>query len=446
MNAILGYAQLMLRDPNLAPGAKENLRIIGRSGEHLLALINDILDMSKIEAGRMELNPATFNISRLLNDLTAMFRLRADAKGLRFEMMTDGETVFYVVADEGKIRQVLINLLGNAVKFTQFGHIKLRVTLEQRDTTQLWLSASVEDTGVGMTEEDQQKLFRPFTQARDSVDSLNGTGLGLAISQKYARLMGGDITFTSQLGRGSIFRFEIPVGPGDAGIALKRTVPRQVMALQEGQEVPRILVVDDNFENRDWLIKLLSSIGFAVRGAEDGKAAIKLWEAWRPRLILMDIHMPVMNGLEATQRIKKDPRGEETIIVALTASAMDGDRREVVESGANGFVSKPCREDELLELMRSLLDLKYNYAEAHESEGQLGAAASAVSKESLRQLPRELIEEIHEATLAGNKKLLDDLIVKVREVAGAKAAGGLQELADKYDYDALTQLLEEARR
>jgi PAS domain S-box-containing protein len=446
MNAILGYAQLMLRDPKLGADARENLKIIGRSGEHLLALINDILDMSKIEAGRVDLNPVTFNLSKLLNDLTAMFRLRADGKGLRFEMLADGEALPYIVAEEGKVRQVLINLLGNAVKFTRLGHIKLHVTLESRETGQLWLAASVEDTGAGMTEEDQQKLFRPFTQAKASTDSLKGTGLGLAISRKYARLMGGDITFTSQPGSGSVFRFEIPVGHGDAGVAMKRSVPRHVIALQPGQEITRILVVDDNRENRDWLMKLLSSIGFAVRGAEDGEAAIRNWQTWHPRLILMDVHMPVMNGLEATERIKKDPRGKETIIVALTASAMDGDRQAVVQSGANAFVSKPCREDELLETMRSLLDIKYDYAEADESECQPAAAGLALSAESLRQLPRELIEEIHRATLTGNKKLLDRLIVKVREVGDTRSGDGLKELADKYDYDALTQLLEEVCR
>jgi PAS domain S-box-containing protein len=446
MNAILGYAQLMLRDPNVGADAKENLKIIGRSGEHLLALINDVLDMSKIEAGRVELNPVAFNLSKLLNDLAAMFRLRAHAKGLLFEMSVQGESVPYIVADEGKVRQVLINLLGNAVKFTRLGHVKLHVTLKQRESDQLWLSVRVEDTGSGMTDEDQQNLFQPFTQGTASEDSLKGTGLGLAISRKYARLMGGDITFTSQSSSGSLFLFEVPVGRGDAGVATKRSVPRHVIALQEGQKIPRILVVDDNFENRDWLMKLLSSIGFAVRGAENGEVALRNWEAWNPELILMDVHMPIMDGLQATERIKKDPRGKQTIIVALTASAMDGDRQAVVESGANGFVSKPCREEDLLETMRRLLDIKYDYAQADESECQPAAADSVLSAESLRQLPRELIEEIHMATLTGNKKLLDQLIVKVCELGDARSADCLKELADKYDYDALTQLLEDVCR
>ena len=215
MNAILGYAQLMLRDPTLGQDAKANLAIIGRSGEHLMGLINDVLDMSKIEAGCTELSPVTFNLPVLLDDLAAMFRLRAQAKALRFEMLVSGATRPYVVADEGKIRQVLINLLGNGIKFTQHGQIEMHVEVEARSTGQVWLSACVEDTGPGLTEEEQSKLFMPFTQTSRGVHSQEGTGLGLAISRKYARLMGGDITVSSKRGQGSIFRFEIPIEPGD---------------------------------------------------------------------------------------------------------------------------------------------------------------------------------------------------------------------------------------
>jgi PAS domain S-box-containing protein len=442
MNAILGYAQLMLRDTGLGTDGKENLKIIGRSGEHLLGLINDILDMSKIEAGRTELNPAAFNLPRLLDDLAAMFRLRAEAKALRFEMSVDGESVSYVVADEGKVRQVLINLLGNAVKFTQLGQIALHVTLEQR-TDQLWLSARVEDTGSGLTEEEQMKLFEPFTQTSRGLQSQEGTGLGLAISRKYARLMGGDITVGGQKGRGSIFRFEIPIGRGVPGIGVKPSTPRRVAALQAGQEVSKILVVDDHFESRDWLIKLLTSIGFSVRGAENGEAAIRIWEEWSPRLILMDVHMPVMGGLDATRRIKADPRGKETIIVALTASAMVDDRRAVAQSGADAFLGKPCGEDELLEKIRALLDVAYDYEEIGRAESQPLGDIAALSA-ALAQLPLELVEELRHATMTGNKRSLDKLILRIPEAGDAESARALKELADKYQYDALTRLLEEA--
>jgi two-component system sensor histidine kinase/response regulator len=378
MNAILGYTQLMLRDPCLGTEAKANLKIIGRSGEHLLALINDVLDMSKIEAGRTELSPVTFSVSRLLDDLATMFRLRAEAKGLRFEMLVDVESAPYIVADEGKMRQVLINLLGNAVKFTQLGQITLHVTLDRR-VNRLWLSARVKDTGPGISEEDQRKLFEPFSQIRHGLHSQEGTGLGLAISRKYAQMMGGAITLASRPGTGSIFLFEIPIERGETGLAVEPVISRRVIGIRAGSEVPRILVVDDQLENRDWLMKLLASIGFSVRGADNGEAAIRSWEEWSPRLILMDVHMPVMDGLEATRRIKADPRGKETSIVALTASAMEDDRRTVARSGADEFIAKPCTEDQLLETMRTLLNVAYDYEEVGGAEGELLAGVSTVS-------------------------------------------------------------------
>jgi PAS domain S-box-containing protein len=442
MNAILGYAQLMLRDPSLGTDAKTNLRIIGRSGEHLLGLINDVLDMAKIEAGRTELNPTTFHLPGVLDDLAAMFRLRAEAKALRFSMLTNVESAAYVVADEGKIRQVLINLLGNAIKFTERGQVALHVTLEQRNQGRLWLAARVEDSGKGISEQDQQKLFEPFSQVKGALNTQEGTGLGLAITRKYARLMGGDVTVSSSPGTGSIFNFEIPIERGNGEVAVARQNPLRVRRLRSETSVVRILVADDQIENRDWLMKLLTSIGFSVRGAQNGEAAIRSWEEWNPRLILMDVHMPVMDGLEATRKIKADPRGRETIIVALTASAMDDDRRAVVQSGADGFIAKPCREDELLEKLRADLSIDYEYEEWSGPEDQPTAPAAALDAERFERLPHELVEELRNATLSGNKRLLDQLILKVRDTEDDACAGALQELADKYEYDALTRLLE----
>jgi signal transduction histidine kinase/DNA-binding response OmpR family regulator len=444
LNAVLGYAQLMLRDPTLGADAKANLKIIGRSGEHLLALIGDILDMSKIEAGRTELNPAPFYILGLLEDLAAMFRLRAEAKALRFEMSVDGASVPYAVADEGKIRQVLINLLGNAVKFTQRGGIKLRVTLEQRPTGQLWMSARVEDSGPGIVDAEQRRLFEPFSQATYGLNTQGGTGLGLAISRKFARLMGGDITISSELGHGSVFRFDIPIERAQAGAAGGTSPLRRVVAIRTGREA-KILVVDDHLENRDWLTKLLADVGFSVQSANDGQAAIHNWEEWSPGLILMDMHMPVMDGLEATRRIKENPRGKETAIIALTASALEGDRKEVVRSGADDFLAKPCREDELLEKIRVLLNVTYDYEEMNETDSQPVEGILALSA-ALEQLPRELLEELLKATLNGSKGSLDNCILRVRETENSESARALQQLADKYEYDVLTRLLEEACR
>jgi PAS domain S-box-containing protein len=439
LNAILGYAQLMLRDTSLGRDSKANLKVIGRSGEHLLALINDVLDMSKIEAGRTELNPLPFNLSNMLKDLAAMFRLRAEAKALQFEMLVDGEPVSYVVADEGKIRQTLINLLGNAIKFTKRGRVRLHVNLTPRTAHSFWLSADVEDTGAGMTLEDQAGLFEPFAQVKGRLNIQEGTGLGLAISRKYARLMGGDLTAISSFGKGSTFRLEIPVERGNTGVALKQNNPRRVKGLRAGAVVPKILVADDQLENRDWLLKLLTVIGYAVQVADNGEAAIQRWEEWQPHMILMDIHMPVMDGLEATRRIKADPRGSGTAIVVLTASAMEEDRRTVSMGQADAFLTKPCREEELLEKMRALLHVDYEYEEEATVE-----EPKAIRTTTLTQLPSDLAERLRDATADGDKKLLDKLICQVRESQSVGSADALQALADRYDYDALTILLEKA--
>jgi PAS domain S-box-containing protein len=444
MNAILGYAQLMLRDPKLGVDAKANLKIIGRSGEHLLAIINDVLDMSKIEAGRVELNLATFDLGGLLHDIAAMFRQRAEAKGLSFEMLVDGESVPCVVGDEGKIRQVLINLLGNAIKFTSCGRIGVHATLEQRGDDRLWLAARVEDTGSGISDVDQEKLFEPFTRAKGTLNTQEGTGLGLAITRSYAALMGGNVRFTSSLGVGSSFHFEIPMERGAAGAAVRRSALRRVVGIRGGTNAPRILVVDDQFENRNWLTKLLTSIGFCIQCADNGQTAIRNWEQWSPRLILMDLHMPVMNGLEATRKIKADPRGKETAIVVLTASVLDGDRRTVFESGADDFLSKPCREDELLEKIRKILNIDYAYEEADVAEGQPPAVATQLNPQRLGQLPARLRNDIRIAIVSGNKRALDQLILRVRETGDGETAHVFQELTIGYEYDSLLRSLEEA--
>jgi PAS domain S-box-containing protein len=231
LNAVLGYTQLMLRDPALEKLAKDYLNIISRSGEHLLALINDVLDMSKIEAGGMTANVQPFDVAQLVADLAAMFKLRASSKGLRFDVVEAHDVVRTVLGDQGKIRQVLINLVANAIKFTDRGHVKLEVTVSGRPNGQLWLSARVEDTGVGIAASEQGKLFQPFTQTQSGIRLQAGTGLGLAISAQYARLMGGRITLTSEVGTGTVCLFEIPVQAVDEASAI-RVAPNYLYADQ----------------------------------------------------------------------------------------------------------------------------------------------------------------------------------------------------------------------
>jgi PAS domain S-box-containing protein len=450
MNAILGYAQLMLRDPQLGPDAQANLKIINRSGAHLLNIINNILDMAKIEAGRLQVAPKPFDIRSLLRDLENMFRLRAESKGLQFEVHVSGEPVTQITADDGKIRQVLINLLGNAMKFTERGRVSLDVCLSRSSEQGLQLSAQVDDTGVGMTPEEQNEVFQPFAQGRSGQRVQHGgTGLGLAISLGMAQLMGGHITMSSQPGRGSTFRFEIPVERGDDRDLPSQSMPqRRVLGIESGPAAPRILIADDQADSREWLTKLLASLGFSVRSAGNGKAAVLAWQEWSPQLILMDIHMPVMNGLEATREIKSRPSGNDTVIVALTADAMEDHRQLAFENDIDDFISKPCIEGELLEKIRKHLDLVYVYAEETpcEATGPATNVATPQKPGSIQPggLPLDLIPCMREAIVHGDKARLDGLILTIEERGDARSAKALRELADRYQYDRLIEWLEKA--
>jgi PAS domain S-box-containing protein len=450
MNAILGYAQLMLRDPQLGPDAQANLKIINRSGAHLLNIINNILDMAKIETGRLQVAPKPFDIRSLLRDLENMFRLRAESKGLQFEVHVSGEPVTQITADDGKIRQVLINLLGNAIKFTERGRVSLDVCLSRSSEQGLQLSAQVDDTGVGMTPEEQNEVFQPFAQGRSGQRVQHGgTGLGLAISLGMAQLMGGHITMSSQPGRGSTFRFEIPVERGDDRDLPSQSMPqRRVLGIESGPAAPRILIADDQADSREWLTKLLASLGFSVRSAGNGKAAVLAWQEWSPQLILMDIHMPVMNGLEATREIKSRPSGNDTVIVALTADAMEDHRQLAFENDIDDFISKPCIEGELLEKIRKHLDLVYVYAEETpcEATGPATNVATPQKPGSIQPggLPLDLIPCMREAIVHGDKARLDGLILTIEERGDARSAKALRELADRYQYDRLIEWLEKA--
>jgi PAS domain S-box-containing protein len=450
MNAILGYSQLMLRDASIGPDAKNNLNIINRSGVHLLALINDILDMSKIEAGQVKLKPARFDVLDLVKDLEVMFRLRAEARSVKLEALISPDCERHIQADEGKLRQVLVNLLGNAVKFTERGSIGLLISTPRRENGQLWLSVKVDDTGLGIAAEEQTGLFRPFAQSHSGRNLQGGTGLGLAISQQFVRLMGGEIKLASEVGKGSTFHFEVPVQPADEGFVSDYMETRRVTGLQSGGQAPRVLVVDDEPNNRGWLTSLLKIIGFPVREAKDGAEAIRLWEEWKPDLILMDVRMPVMDGLEATRTIRQRRGGAETVIVALTASAMYEDMLVVMQSGVNDFLSKPCQEDELLQKMKVHLNLSYLYGGAEALRNDSGTAPGSGPKPvsdsksmSIEDLPPELVGDLQLAIRNGEKDSLDRLIERVgeRNVAVSQA---LKDLADRYDYEAIEHLLEGA--
>ena len=344
MNAILGFSQLMLRDQDLTPRQCQYLGTINRSGEHLLALINDILEMSKIEAGRTTLNPSTFDLPVLLKDLEMMFRVRTDEKKLSFSVEMIGDVPQYIVTDINKLRQVFINVLGNAVKFTEQGGIGLRVRADREGATGPFLRVEIEDTGPGISPDDQDKLFRHFEQTKTGQQAGTGTGLGLAISQEFVRLMGGAITVNSQVGKGSVFVIHLPLKEGEAQAVQAKDTPRHVLRLQPGQPTCRVLIADDIEDNRQLLAQLLAPVGFEIRLATNGAEAVQEFEQWQPHLILMDFRMPVMDGHEAIRRIRAMAGGKDPKIIAVTASAMDENRQELMEIGADDFISKPFRE------------------------------------------------------------------------------------------------------
>ena len=442
MNAILGFSQLMQRDPALTLGQKHHLGTISRSGEHLLALINDILEMSRIEAGRVALNPANFDLHTIMDDLERLFRIRTDAKNLQFTLERIGQVPQFVLGDEGKLRQILINLLGNAVKFTERGGVALRVRAQPGKSDGFRLQAEIEDTGPGMSAEELERLFQHFEQTSTGRKSGVGTGLGLAISRQLARLMGGDITVRSQVGKGSIFRLEIELMAGAAKTAEPRNAERQVLRLGPRQPTWRVLIADDNQDNRELLAQLLGPIGFETRSVEDGEQAVREFQAWRPHLLLIDMRMPGTDGGEAMRRIRSSPGGGDVKIIMVSASVFAEDRDVALAHGANAFLRKPFREAALFELIRQHLPVEYVYRDKARTEGSAQPAGrqDAVSEEALARLPEKLRVAMREATVNGDTVRLNQLLQQVA-VGDAGLAQSLRQLADRYDHDTLTRLL-----
>jgi signal transduction histidine kinase/DNA-binding response OmpR family regulator len=447
LNAILGFSQLMQRDISLLPEQRECLNSINRNGEHLLALINDVLEISKIEAGQTPLDTTTFDLRALLRDLEIMFGLRTDAKDLQFEIIGIDDVPQYVATDENKLCQVLINLLSNAVKFTEQGGVTLRVNaIEDRKIEENNLQSSifnlqfqVEDTGVGIAEDELDKVFQYFEQTESGRKSKNGTGLGLAISRDYVRMMGSDITVTSQEGQGSTFRFDIAIREGRESDIKERIPQQRVIGLEPGQDIPRVLVAEDMEDSRTLLVKILKTAGFQVQEAVDGKQAVEIFHTWRPDFVWMDIRMPEMDGLEATRCIKETGAGKSTIIAALTAHALEEEKHVILAAGCDDFVRKPFREQEILEAMAKHLGIKYVYEEEKKEE-VTGEKAPELSPGQLVALPVDLLSRLHQAVVEVDQTRAMALIEQVAR-HDATIGNALLALAKKLDYGRLLFLL-----
>ncbi len=445
LNAVLGFSQLLLGDSGLTAKQRAQLATISRSGEHLLHLLNDILEMSKIEAGRTTVNATETDIHRLLWDLEAMFRFRTDSKGLTFHVQQAAGLPRFLRTDEGKLRQILINLAGNAVKFTKSGGVTVKARTEPGAGETVRLVIDVEDTGPGMPEQETRRLFQTFEQTRTGKEAGVGTGLGLAISRAFARLLGGDITVASVPGKGSVFSLDIPVtvvpGSSMSGAAL----PRSAVRLPENETRRRILVADDVAENRDVLVGMLERTGFEVKTANDGVEAAALFGSWTPHLVLMDLRMPGKDGLSTIAEIRAAEAGCRTPIVAVTASAFEEDRRHVEVAGGDAFVSKPFREAELLETVGRLLGVVL-VREDGAASGQPGQAP-ADGRRVFARLPASRLQALRAAIVRADVEEMDALTEEFRQIDPA-AARVIALLVEGFEYERLLTLLDgnEAQR
>jgi PAS domain S-box-containing protein len=442
LNAILGFAQLMLRGSHITSDQKEHLDIIGRSGVHLLALINDILEMSKIEAGRVAFSPSTFDVHALVKDIGAMLRVRAQSKGLTLSVAVTEEVPRHIITDEDKLRRVLINLMGNAIKFTESGGVFMRVNVMEEVDGGIRLNFEIEDTGIGILPHELARVFEAFEQVGAGRTTEGGTGLGLAISKEFVVMMGGILVASSEFGAGSVFQFDFVVQEGAAIPAASEKPLQHVARLKPEQIIPRIAIVDDLEVNRHLLREYLQGVGFDVCEATNGVEAIALAREQSPDLILMDMKMPIMDGYEATRQIKSSEGGKSIYIIGITASALGDNRREVLETGADGFLSKPFEEEDLFYEIQRLLKIEYEYDPIINA----GTPAEAVPypidamHKTITALPLELINGMREAVSLGYAQRLKTLLEQVA-VLDSELAGQLQGMADQFQYDKLLAVL-----
>ncbi|MEG4115080.1 MULTISPECIES: AAA family ATPase [unclassified Microcoleus] len=445
LNIILGFTQLLLRDRLLTSQQQEYLDTITHSGEHLLGLINDVLEMSKIEAGRTRLNETSFDLHHLLNTLEEMWQPKATAKGLLLKIERLGDIPQCVTTDESKLRQVLMNLLSNAMKFTQVGSISVRVRKQDTQTprhedTENFPSVvffEVEDTGPGIAKEEVKTLFNAFAQTETGRKSQQGTGLGLAISREFVRLMGGDITLETQVGRGTKFQFSVQVALATEAGGSPKQRHQRVIGLAPDQPRYRLLVVEDKWENRQLLIKMLEPLGFEVQQASNGQEGIALWESFEPHLIWMDLRMPVMDGYETSKHIKSQLKGQATVIIALTASAFEEERVVALSAGCDDFVRKPFREEELFEKMAHYLGVRYLYEPLvlpPEAE-----TPAQVNRELLDVMSTLWREQLHQAATCVDGEQIVQLIQQIPP-EHASLTVALTEMVNHYRFDRIVML------
>ncbi|MEM9538433.1 MAG: ATP-binding protein [Cyanobacteria bacterium P01_E01_bin.42] len=465
LNAILGFSQILTRSQRLDPEQQESVNLINRSGEYLLSLINNVLNLSKIEAGKIGLNPSSFDLYRLLDDLEDMFYIKAEAKRLQFHFERHDNVPRYVFTDELKLRQVLINLINNAIKFTHDGGISVRIGYQSALSQESFLISDplpnplprggeqegeinkqpitidfeIEDTGEGIAPEEIPHIFEAFGQSQSGINSQEGTGLGLPISCKFIQLMGGKITAKSQVGQGTLFKFDIQVTRAKPSEIVFGGSKRRAISLAPNSESYRLLIVDDKPINRRLLLALLGPFGFELKEAANGKEAIALWQDWHPHLIWMDLRMPVTNGYEATQTIRKSDG--ETIILAITASVLEEEKAVVLASGFDDFIRKPFREESIFMALEKHLGVVFIYEEAKKIT--ISENSVKINYTNLNNLSGEWLRILHIAIVEGRVEKIEEIISEIQP-KHEQLAIDLLDLVARYEFEYLLKIVEEA--
>jgi signal transduction histidine kinase/DNA-binding response OmpR family regulator len=428
LNAVLGFAQLLERDPTLSPQGRNKVGTIMKSGEYLLSIINDVLAMARIEAGRIELRASPVDLAGLFRDLAAMFRLRAEEKGLSLTTEYSQGLPRFIMADIGKLRQVLINLLGNAVKFTSQGSITMRAFPSGTDR----IAIEIDDTGIGLPPDEIEALFNPFERSESGGKMAGGTGLGLAISREYAHLMGGEITVSSRIDAGSCFRFDfhgpatpISPSPGSSNLRTVRLAP--------GQGDIHLLVVDDHGPVRELLRGMLEPLGFIVHEAAGGSEAIEKHRSLPQRIVLMDLVMPGMDGAEATRLLRSESQPGSLTIIGISAGIFENEKNRFTDAGIDAFIAKPFREQELYDLLTRHAGVRFETEEIERAESE------GTDRPALDRMPAVWLEEFSLALSRGNITRIRHLGEEAQAI-DPQLSAYLLKRAELYDLDGLRKL------
>lgn len=435
LNAILGFTQIIASDNLLPVTLRDPMNIIMKSGEHLLSLINDVLDLARIESGKTRFEPVEFDLGSLLTDLIDMLRIRALEKGLRLHLDQSSSFPRFVRTDQAKLRQILINLVSNAIKFTNHGYISIKLALAShvKNDQHHLLLFSITDTGIGISKEDQKRLFNPFEQLGTSMHH-EGTGLGLSIVNEYVKLLGGQINVESDTGAGSTFKFSIKYYPVNELSSEHTPVNPDIPQRIKNTENCRILIVEDHADNRTVLHRLLTPYGFQIREAINGHESIEITRTWMPNLIFMDRRMPDMDGIDATKAIRNLSQSIYPSIIAVTAHAYDDEQKAMLDAGCNGFIAKPYKDSSIFEAIRKFLPVEIDYGISNGNNDE--SDISSQETDSFGSIDPATRKKLLKASQEGDIDLIRDIVESNQELKTL-----ILPLAEAYRFDLLMDQL-----